>query len=329
MEKEKFQYLESKEDTMPLTRRNRASREIERKLNNQGELIWRITQAIQQDGVIQVLEGVFLARASSLLGLNHHLMTPSFCMIVQGSKEFLLGDSRYYYDPNHYLITALELPSISQILEATPARPYISLRINLDSSLVESVIEEVGLSSQLNNTDIRAMDVGILDVNLQDAVLRLVRLIDNPAEAPFLAKLIKKEIVYRLLMGQQGARLRYLAAQGTCTPHIAKVVDRIRQNFDQPMNFEDLAYELGMSVSGLYHSFKAVTALSPLQFQKQLRLQEARRLMLSEGWDAASAAYRVGYHDPAYFNRVYKSVFGLSPIRHIKQLREGVSSEAV
>jgi AraC-like DNA-binding protein len=136
--------------------------------------------------------------------------------------------------------------------------------------------------------------------------------------------MIKREIVYRLLMGQQGARLRHLAVQGSYTPHIARAVARIRQDYDQPLRIEELARELSMSVSGLHHRFKAVTAMSPLQFQKQLRLQEARRLMLSEDLDAASAAYRVGYRDPAYFNREYKSLFGVPPIRHIQRLREEV-----
>ena len=172
------------------------------------------------------------------------------------------------------------------------------------------------------------MDVSRLDVNLQDAVLRLVRLLDTPGEVPVLMPLIKREIVYRLLIGQQGARLRHLAVHGSYTPHIARAVERIRQDFDQPLRIEELARELGMSVSGLHHRFKAITAMSPLQFQKQLRLQEARRLMLSEDFDAASAAYRVGYHDPAYFNREYKSLFGVPPIRHVQRLREKVLVDA-
>ena len=139
---------------------------------------------------------------------------------------------------------------------------------------------------------------------------------------PVLLPLITREIIYRLLMGQQGARLRQLAVQGSYTPYIARAVELIRQDFDQPLHIEELARELGMSVSGLYHRFKAVTAMSPLQFQKQLRLQEARRLMLGEGFDATSVAYRVGYHDASYFNREYKNLFGLPPMRDMGRLRE-------
>ena len=168
------------------------------------------------------------------------------------------------------------------------------------------------------------MDVSPLDVDLQDAVLRLVRLLDAPAEAPVLMPLINREIVYRLLKGEQGARLRHLATLGSYTPVITRAVERLRQDFDQPLRIEDLAQELGMSASGLHHQFKAVTAMSPLQFQKQLRLQEARRLMLTEDFDASSAAYRVGYNDASHFNREYKSLFGIPPIRDVQQFREKV-----
>jgi AraC-like DNA-binding protein len=167
-----------------------------------------------------------------------------------------------------------------------------------------------------------------LDVNLLDAVVRLVRLLDSPSEAPVLMPLITREIIYRLLVGEQGGRLRHLAILGGYTSHIARAVERLRQDFDQPLRIEDIARELGMSVSGFHHHFKAVTAMSPLQFQKQLRLQEARRLMLGEDLDAASAAYRVGYHDASHFNREYKSLFGVPPMRDVQRLREEAQDRA-
>ena len=152
--------------------------------------------------------------------------------------------------------------------------------------------------------------------------MRLVRLVDSPAHARVLWPLIVREILYWLLMGEQGGRLRHLALQGGYTPDIVQAVKQLRQHFDQPLCIEEMAQALGMSVSGFHHHFKAVTALSPLQFQKQLRLQEARRLMLGEGLDAASAAYRVGYQDASYFNREYKSLFGVPPMRDVQRLRE-------
>jgi AraC-like DNA-binding protein len=168
-------------------------------------------------------------------------------------------------------------------------------------------MEEAGCTSPPGHTDARAIDVSPLDRHLLDAVVRLTRLLDAPAEAPVLLPLITREIIYRLLLGKQGTRLRHLAIQGGYASHIARAIERLRRDFDQPLGIESLARELGMSVSGLHHHFKAVTALSPLQFQKRLRLQEARRLMLGEDLDAASAAYRVGYRDASHFNREYKS----------------------
>jgi AraC-like DNA-binding protein len=256
------------------------------------------------------------------------VIEPSFCVIAQGSKEVLLGNSRYRYDPSHYLIATINLPRVSHILEASPERPYLSLRLELNPTLVSSVLFEAGYASPLDHKDVRAMDVSALDVHLQDAVLRLVRLLDSPAEAPVLMPLITREIIYRLLMREQGTRLRHMAIQGGYTSYIARAVERLRQDFDQPLRMENLARELGMSVSGLHHRFKAVTAMSPLQFQKQIRLQEARRLMLGEDLDAASAAYRVGYRDASHFNREYKSLFGVPPRRDVQRLRKDTQASS-
>jgi AraC-like DNA-binding protein len=169
---------------------------------------------------------------------------------------------------------------------------------------------------------VRAIDVSELDADLLDAVVRLVRLLDTPAEAPFLTPLIIREIIYRLWMGEQRDRLRHIAALGGYAPYIAKAIKLLHQDFDQPLRIDSIARTLGMSVSGFHHHFKAVTAMSPLQFQKRLRLQEARRLMLGVGFDAASAAFKVGYHDASHFNREYKSLFGLPPMRDMERLRE-------
>ena len=159
-------------------------------------------------------------------------------------------------------------------------------------------------------------------------MVRVARLLDAPDEARVLLPLITREIIYRLLKGEQGDRLRHLALLGGYTPSIARAVECLRQDFDQPLRIERLAHELGMSVSGLQHHFKAVTALSPVQFQKRLRLLEARRLMLGEDLDAASAAYRVGYHDASHFNREYKSLFGVPPMRDVQRLREAALAQA-
>lgn len=301
-----------------------AEREAQRAQANREELVERIARVVYTNGSIQVQPGLHLARASSPRERIPSVLEPSLCVIAQGSKEVLLGDSRYQYDPYHYLLTTVGLPRISQILEASPARPYLSFRLELSPTLVGAVMVETGHAASPDQADVRAIDVSPLGGDLLDAIVRLVRLVDCPTEASALMPLITREIVYRLLVGAQGNRLRHMAVLGGYTPHIAKAVERLRQEFDQPLRIEQIAHDLGMSVSGFHHHFKAVTAMSPLQYQKRLRLHEARRLLLGEALDAASAAYRVGYQDASHFNREYKSLFGVPPMRDVQRLRETV-----
>lgn len=312
----------SKEITREAIDLQQVEREAHRAQANRDELVERIAQAIREDGRVEPLKGLYLNRSSSPTKLVHSMFEPAFCVIAQGSKEIFLGDERYQYDPAHYLLTTIELPVASQVIEASPEQPYLSLRLQLDPTLVGSVMVEARLPSPQNHSDVRAINVSTLDVSLLEAVVRLVRLLDTPTEAPFLAPLITREIIYRLWRGEQGDRLRHIAVLGGHTHRIGRAVERLRQEFDQPLRIDDIAQELGMSVSGFHHHFKAVTAMSPLQFQKRLRLQEARRLMLGEGLDAASTAYRVGYYDASHFNREYKSLFGVPPMRDVERLRE-------
>jgi AraC-like DNA-binding protein len=303
-------------------------REAQRVQANREELVERIGRAMRADGTVQPLQGLHLSRSSLPLKPLHSVLEPSLCVIAQGSKEVLLGDSRYRYDPSQYLLATVELPRVSQVLEASQERPYLALRLELAPTLVSSVMVEAGYSSPPGYSEVSALAVSPLDGHLLDAIVRLTRLLDFPAEAPVLLPLITREIIYRLLVGEQGGRLRHLTILGGYTPYIARAVGRLRRDFDQPLHIESLARELGMSVSGFHHHFKAVTAMSPLQFQKRLRLQEARRLMLGEDLDAASAAYRVGYHDASHFNREYKSLFGVPPMRDVQRLREEALASA-
>jgi AraC-like DNA-binding protein len=297
-------------------------RDAQREQANRAELVERIARAVHEDGKVEPLKGLRLNRASAPTELAHGVSDPAFCVIAQGSKEVFLGDDRYQYDPMHYLLVTAELPIVSQVIEASQERPYLSLSVKLDPALVGSVMVEAGHVSPRSRADLRAINVSPLGASLLDAVVRLVRLLDTPAEAPFLMPLITREIVYRLLVGEQGDRLRHIALQGGQTHRIAMAIAWLHQEFDQPLRIDDLAQELGMSVSSFHHHFKAVTAMSPLQFQKQIRLQEARRLMLSDDLDAASAGYRVGYNNAAHFNREYKRLFGLPPLSDAKRLRE-------
>jgi AraC-like DNA-binding protein len=296
---------------------------------NRQELIARIAQAVPEDGMREPLPGLYLHRISSRTERVYGVTHPALCLIAQGSKEILLEADRYQYDPAHYLLTTVELPIVSQILEASREHPYLSLRVLLDPTLVGSVLLEADIPSPHNQGSAKAIDVSPLDASLLDAVVRLVRLIDSPAEARVLAPLVMREIAYRLLVGAQGARLRHIAVLGGYTHHIARAVDILWKDFNQPLRIECMAQELGMSVSGFHHQFKAVTAMSPLQFQKRLRLQEARRLMLGEHLDAASAGSRVGYDDAAHFSREYKSFFGLPPMRDVERLREAAKSSDI
>jgi AraC-like DNA-binding protein len=285
------------------------------------ELIERMARTLRTDGSVTPLQGLHFYRASIPTKLTYGVYVPAFCVIAQGSKEVFLGESRYLYDPAHYLLATVELPVTSQIVEASHERPYLSLSLDLDLTFVGSVMVESGQVVPRSHADVRAMSVSSLNADLLDAVVRLVRLLDSPSDARVLAPLITREIIYRLLVGEQGDRLRHIAVQGGHAHRIVQAIERLRTEFDQPLRMEDVAREVGMSVSGFHQNFRSVTGMSPLQFQKRLRLQEARRLMLGEDLDAASTAYRVGYDDASHFSREYKRLFGAPPVRDVERLR--------
>ena len=301
-----------------------AKREEQRTQSNREELAERIAQALPKDGTLDVSPSFRLARSSRPTEPIHSMYQPAFCVVAQGRKQALLGEEVFRYDPGHYLIYTVDLPLTFQVEEASTERPYLGFRLNLDSSLVASVMMECGFEPKKGHLSMAAMDVSPMDASLLDAVVRLVRLVDTPVEGKVLEPLITREIVIRLLAGGQGARLSHLLALGADTHRISKAIGFLRENFDQAVRMDDIAHELGMSISGFHHHFKSVTAMSPLQFQKQIRLQEARRLMLGEDLDAASAGVRVGYEDPAYFSREYKKLFGAPPQRDIAKLRSNI-----
>jgi hypothetical protein len=265
----------------------------------QNELVERIGRAVPDVGRFEVIKGLHLNRAQEMTGPVHSVTYPSFCVIAQGAKEIHLGEERYRYDPYHYLLATVELPAVSQLVEASPEQPYLSLRLDLDPALVASVMLEVGLPAPRRETaSVRALDVSPLDTSLLDATVRLVRLAEAPpTEVRVLLPLITREIIFRLLIGEQSARLRHIAVLGGQTDRIARAIQRLRTDFDKPLRIESLA------------------------FQKQLRLQEARRLLLGEDIDATTAAYRVGYEDASHFSREYKRLFGNPPMRDIELLR--------
>ena len=288
------------------------------------ELVERMTRAVSPNEVKEVFPDIFLASSSKLTDRLHSVFRPAFCIIAQGCKKVFLGDELFRYDSGNYLISTVDLPIVSYVAEASEDKPYLSFRINLDPAIVASVMMEANLEFKKIGATVKAMDVSPIDADLLDAVVRLSRLLDTPDEMRILAPLIIREIIFRLLKGNQGIRLGHLIASAGDTRRISKAIGHLRENIDQPLKIEEIARELGMSVSGFHHHFKSVTAMSPLQFQKQIRLQEARRLMLGEDFDAASAGFRVGYEDPSYFSRDYKKLFGAPPQRDIAELRRSL-----
>jgi AraC-like DNA-binding protein len=314
---------------MDLMNRPPSEREVRRAQAGRDELAERVARAVGEDGIVEAPGGLHVLRHSSPTPKDHGVSSPAFCLIAQGSKEVLLGDDLYRYDADHYLITAAALPTASRVTEASEERPYLGVVLELDPALVGSVMVEAGHPAPGEKAAVRAFDVSPLDSGLLEAVVRLLGLLDLPAdEARFLRPLVTREIVFRLLVGKQGGRLRQIAVLGGHGHRIARALERMRQDFDRPLRIEDIARELGMSVSGFHHHFKAVTAMSPLQFQKRMRLQEARHLMLAEDLDAASAGYRVGYSDASHFTREYKRLFGVPPMRDVERLREAAMESA-
>jgi AraC-like DNA-binding protein len=311
---------------MDLMNRPHSEREVRVAQAGREELAERVGRVVREEGIIDLPGGLRLLCASSPTELGHGVSFPAFCVVAQGSKEVLLGDDLYRYDANNYLITAASLPISSRITEASEERPYVGVVLGLDPALVGSVMVEAGHPAPGEKAAMRAFDVSPLDAGLLDAVLRLVRLLDAPAaEARFLRPLVTREIVFRLLEGEQGGRLRQIAVLGGHAHRIARALERLREEFARPLRMEDVARDAGMSVSGFHHHFKAVTAMSPLQFQKRMRLQEARRLMLGEDLDAGSAGRRVGYGDASQFSREYKRLFGTPPARDAERLREAAT----
>ncbi|TWI52463.1 AraC-like DNA-binding protein [Pseudomonas duriflava] len=262
-----------------------------------------------------------LIRANHPTPPHHAVAQPSFCIIAQGSKQTLLGSERYVYDPLHYLVISAALPLIGNVIEATPEKPYLCLRIEIDPVEISHLIADMGMPDTPATSVDRGLYVECIDDDLLDAVIRLTRLLEAPRDIPILAPLIYREVLYRLLRGPQGHRLYETALTNSQTHRVNQAIDWLNQHYREPFRIETLAQQVNLSISTLHHRFKAVTAMSPLQYQKQLRLQEAKRLIWTEGLDAATAAYRVGYESPSQFSREYSRLFGVPPMKDLARLR--------
>lgn len=289
----------------------------------QAELAAVVTGLTPLEGVHpSAIPGLTVIRANSPSMAMPSVYEPSLCIVVQGRKRAELADEVYIYDALNYLTVSVTLPAVGQVIEASEQRPYLCLKLELDARLIGELLLQVGRSGVPSSTD-RGLFVARTSPQLLDAVLRLTKLLQHPRDAAILAPLVVREIHYRVLTGELGHRLRELCVVDSQVNRVARAIDLLRKRFTESLRIEDLAAAAHMSESSLHHRFKAVTAMSPMQFQKQLRLHEARRLMLTEGLEAAAAAHRVGYESPSQFSREYRRLFGAPPRREIETVRSG------
>lgn len=245
---------------------------------------------------------------------------PSIAVVVQGRKRVELAQTTFIYDASHFLLTSLDLPVTSQVIEASEASPYLCMRLELRIPIVREILGRGDGPEEAVAHDSPAMATGKTTPELLGAFHRLMDLVQSPQDAPYLGGLVEREIVYRILQGAEGQRLRAIATLGDHSERTAKAVAWIKDNYAEPLRVDHLAQVAGMGVSTLHRHFRALTAMSPLQYQKHLRLHAARRRMLMDGIDAASAAYAVGYESASQFNREYARHFGQPPMRDVRTL---------
>ena len=272
------------------------------------------------------LPALITVRQDEVQGSVCGVYEPCVALVVQGRKSVDIGDRTLVYDERSCFVTSLDLPGVATILEASAEKPFLSLALRIDMREIATLLLDGALpAAPRPSGDTRAMATTTITPALLDAFDRLIGLLDAPADAPALAPLVQREITYRLLTGEVGWRLRQIATAEGQGHGVARAIALLRQRYTEPLRIEDLARAAAMGVSTLHHHFKALTGMSPLQFQKQLRLAEARRLMLAERLDASTAAYRVGYESPSQFSREYSRQFGAPPMRDIAGMRAGAA----
>ena len=283
----------------------------------------------KEDRLVTAIPSLTLFRRTEPTEPSSAMYEPSICLITQGAKRILLGDYTFVYGERHYLITSVDLPTVVQIIKASREQPCLGLMLKLDQREITQLIVDSNLPLPRPQQSGRGMATGEVTLPLLNAFQRLIDLLDEPEDIPILAPVIQREIFYRLLVGDQGTRLRQMALSGSQSQQIARAIDWLKSNFTRPMHIDDLAVQVNMSISTFHHHFRSLTAMSPLQYQKWLRLTEARRLMLIENQDAATASFQVGYESPSQFSREYSRLFGVSPLRDIMGIRQMADSVRV
>ncbi|MDD2358662.1 MAG: AraC family transcriptional regulator [Thiovulaceae bacterium] len=238
---------------------------------------------------------------------------PSICIIVQGAKAVGLGDELHGYDPDSYLLASVHMPAHVRVSKASPEHPYIGLTISFTMEQIFNVLKDLGTVSKSQRSPKRGLYFGDMQLRLLEPITRLVRLLDSPEDIPIMTPLILKEILYVLMRDEGGDFIRQFIMDGSAAQRVAQAITKIKENFKEPLNVKELARSVSLSESSLYHNFKKITAISPLQFQKQLRLHEARLKLISQDIEASQVAFEVGYESPSQFSREYARMFGLPP----------------
>jgi len=288
------------------------------------ELCALITRHCGGDITPTAVPRLALFRSSVTTALSPAMSSPLFCVLARGRKRIFLGHEEFRYDPNSYLVASLDLPVSGQVIEA----PCLGMTLALDPAMLAALLLEMPPGGGARSAT-KAIAVNPLEDDLLNPLLRLLRLLDRPGDIPMLAPLIEREMLYRLLCGPRREMLRQLALPSSQLSQISRAINLIRHRYDKTIRVDELARIAGMSPTSLHRHFRAVTAMSPLQFQKRIRLHEARRMLLSQKLDAASVSFDVGYESPSQFSREYRRLFGAPPGRDAAQGRRERIAQAV
>ena len=286
------------------------------------QLKTQLSSHMPADGVKEcIIPELYLYRTEVTTDVTTVVYDPSLCIMLQGEKEVYLNNDKLVYDPLSYLLVPVTVPVSGKVTKASVNKPYLALKMTIDLKKLADLVIDLGGRVERSKDQVKAMSVGRVDEALLSAVSRMVQLLDKPSDIPVLYPLLKREILYRLLLGDLGSQLRDFMLLDSQGHRISKVIEILRKKFNEPLRIKDLADEVHLSESALFQAFKAVTAMSPLQYQKKLRLNEARRIMLHEGIEAATASYKVGYESPSQFSREYSRLFGAPPKADIERVR--------
>lgn len=286
------------------------------------QMLQQLLHVITSNGLSDtIIPGVKLYRSDGPTAAAPTIYEPTLCLLVQGSKKIWLGDEQLQYRELQYLLAPVTLPVSGKVITASPDQPYIALSLSLDLRELADLVIDIAHKVPAPNLPARGIAVGDADLSLMSVFLRLIQLLQAPQDIPVLLPLLKREMLYRLLLGPVGSQLREFTLIDSQAHRISKVIDILHQRYNEPLRIKELAEAAHLSESALFQAFKAVTSMSPMQFQKQLRLNEARRIMLYEGLEAATASYKVGYESPSQFSREYSRLFGAPPKADVERFR--------